>query len=72
LVHEIQRPVVDKRASFVAGKFEQLERNVPYSGLIQALRPAGEADSCRAEAELASQQQRLRRRSAAMAPCSRP
>lgn len=38
LIHELQRPVTRANASFVSGKFDQLERNVPYGAFIQALR----------------------------------
>jgi predicted ATPase len=36
LVNEIHKPVVEKRGSFIAGKFDQFTRNIPYSELIQA------------------------------------
>jgi len=36
LVHEVHKPITEKRGSFIAGKFDQLQRDVPYSGLIQA------------------------------------
>ncbi|UQA57515.1 AAA family ATPase [Polyangium aurulentum] len=36
LVHEIQKPVVERRGYFISGKFDQLERELPYSALIQA------------------------------------
>jgi predicted ATPase/HPt (histidine-containing phosphotransfer) domain-containing protein len=38
LINEIQRVIVRSRGYFIAGKFDQLERNVPYSALLQALR----------------------------------
>jgi PAS domain S-box-containing protein len=37
LVREIHKPVLERRGSFVEGKFDQLQRNVPYSGWIRAL-----------------------------------
>ena len=36
LVREIQRPITEKRGYFISGKFDQLNRNVPYASLIQA------------------------------------
>ena len=36
LVHQIQKPVLEWRAYFASGKFDQLQRNVPYSTLVQA------------------------------------
>jgi predicted ATPase/signal transduction histidine kinase len=38
VISEIHRPVVERRGYFIAGKFDQLERNVPYAALAQALR----------------------------------
>jgi predicted ATPase/class 3 adenylate cyclase len=38
LVNELQRPAVARRGYFVAGKFDQFKRNVPFASLIQALR----------------------------------
>ncbi|MGC9503878.1 trifunctional serine/threonine-protein kinase/ATP-binding protein/sensor histidine kinase [Baaleninema sp.] len=37
LVAELQKPVTAKRGYFVTGKFDQLQRNVPYSALTVAL-----------------------------------
>lgn len=36
LVHEIYKPVTSKRGYFIEGKFDQLQRNVPYTGWIQS------------------------------------
>lgn len=36
LVKEIYRPITQKRGYFLAGKFDQFQRNIPYSALIQA------------------------------------
>ncbi|MEQ9366410.1 MAG: AAA family ATPase, partial [Leptospirales bacterium] len=36
VVREIQRPITEKRGYFISGKFDQLNRNVPYASLIQA------------------------------------
>ncbi|HBB36113.1 MAG TPA: serine/threonine-protein kinase PknK, partial [Cyanobacteria bacterium UBA9273] len=36
LVQEIYKPITRKQRYFIAGKFDQLQRNIPYSGLIQA------------------------------------
>ena len=36
LVNEIHRPVVRQRGYFIAGKFDQFKRNIPYTSLIQA------------------------------------
>lgn len=36
LVQEIQKPVSAARGLFIAGKFDQFKRNIPYASLIQA------------------------------------
>ncbi len=36
LVNEVHKPITRQRGYFIAGKFDQLNRNVPYSALIQA------------------------------------
>ncbi|MBM5572582.1 MULTISPECIES: response regulator [Deefgea] len=36
IVNEIQRAIVARRGYFMAGKFDQYQRNTPYSSLIQA------------------------------------
>ncbi len=38
LVQEIYKPITRKRGYFIAGKFDQFQRNVPYSAVIQAFR----------------------------------
>jgi predicted ATPase/signal transduction histidine kinase len=36
LVHEIHRPITEKRGYFIEGKFDPFQRNIPYSAWIQA------------------------------------
>ncbi|MDX2464746.1 MAG: AAA family ATPase, partial [Porticoccus sp.] len=36
LVHEAQRPITEKRGFFIEGKFDQYQRNTPYSAWGQA------------------------------------
>jgi len=36
LIHEIHKPIVRQRGYFITGKFDQLQRNIPYASLIQA------------------------------------
>jgi predicted ATPase/class 3 adenylate cyclase/putative methionine-R-sulfoxide reductase with GAF domain len=38
LVQEIYRPVTQSRGYYVAGKFDQLQREVPYASIVQAFR----------------------------------
>ncbi|MEG4394821.1 AAA family ATPase [Microcoleus sp. BROC3] len=36
LVYEIHKPIVGARGYFIAGKFDQFKRNIPYGALIEA------------------------------------
>jgi serine/threonine protein kinase len=36
LVHEVHKPISQRRGYFIAGKFDQFKRNVPYASLAQA------------------------------------
>jgi PAS domain S-box-containing protein len=36
VVNEVHKPIVRQRGYFIAGKFDQYKRNIPYSCLIQA------------------------------------
>ncbi|MBD2041890.1 AAA family ATPase [Microcoleus sp. FACHB-672] len=36
LVQEIYKPITKKRGYFITGKFDQYQRNIPYSGIIRA------------------------------------
>ncbi|AFY69062.1 adenylate/guanylate cyclase with GAF sensor(s) [Thalassoporum mexicanum PCC 7367] len=36
LVQEIYKPITSKRGYFVAGKFDQLQSNIPYSAIVNA------------------------------------
>jgi predicted ATPase/serine phosphatase RsbU (regulator of sigma subunit)/tRNA A-37 threonylcarbamoyl transferase component Bud32 len=37
LISEVHKPITEKRGYFISGKYDQYQRNIPYSGLIQAL-----------------------------------
>lgn len=37
LIHELRRPIAKARGRFVAGKFDQVRRDIPYATLAQAL-----------------------------------
>ncbi|MBD2158896.1 AAA family ATPase [Leptolyngbya sp. FACHB-16] len=37
LVQELYKPITAKRGYFIAGKFDQLQRNIPYSAIVSAL-----------------------------------
>lgn len=36
IVHEVHKPIIQARGYFIAGKFDQYKRNIPYAALIQA------------------------------------
>ncbi len=38
LVREVYRPMAQQRGYFIAGKFDQFQRNIPYAALAQAFR----------------------------------
>ncbi|MBS4049652.1 MAG: AAA family ATPase [Methylomonas sp.] len=38
LIQELQKPLVKNRGYFTSGKFDQYQKNIPYSSFIQALR----------------------------------
>ncbi|MGQ4646226.1 AAA family ATPase [Lyngbya aestuarii] len=38
LVQELYKPITAKRGYFISGKFDQLQRNIPYSAIAQALK----------------------------------
>ncbi|MBN3887619.1 MAG: AAA family ATPase [Nostoc sp. JL31] len=49
LVQEIYKPITQKRGYFISGKFDQFQRNIPYSAIADALQKLmqqllGEAD----------------------------
>jgi PAS domain S-box-containing protein len=38
LVQEIYKPITQQRGYFISGKFDQLQRNIPYSAIAQAFK----------------------------------
>jgi len=38
VVNEVHKPIVEKRGYFIKGKFDQFNRNVPFSAFLQAFR----------------------------------
>jgi predicted ATPase len=36
LVHEVHKPITEKNGYFIAGKFDQFQRDIPYASLIEA------------------------------------
>lgn len=59
LVHELHRQVVRERGFFIEGKFDQRERDIPYSTLVQALQELVREVLAESEERLAAFRQRL-------------
>ncbi|MGB3510544.1 MAG: AAA family ATPase [Microcoleaceae cyanobacterium] len=38
LVNEVHKPIVEKRGYFISGKFEQYQKDIPFSGWVKAFR----------------------------------
>ncbi|MFB2920540.1 AAA family ATPase [Aerosakkonema funiforme] len=38
LVHEVHKPITSQKGYFIKGKFDQFNRNIPFSAFVQALR----------------------------------
>ena len=38
VVNEVHKPIVQKHGYFIKGKFEQLQRNIPFNAFVQAFR----------------------------------
>src|SRR5262249_5435497 len=36
LIHEVHKPIVQKRGYFAAGKFDQFQRDIPYRAILAA------------------------------------
>ncbi|NTU81230.1 MAG: serine/threonine-protein kinase PknK, partial [Chloroflexales bacterium] len=60
LVQTLHAPIAAHRGAFLAGKFDQLQRNIPYSALIQAFRALGGQLLAGSAAELEVWRERLR------------
>ncbi|WP_254563714.1 AAA family ATPase [Oscillatoria sp. HE19RPO] len=59
LVQEIYKPITRSKGYFISGKFEQLQRNIPYASLIQALRALMKQLLIETEAEISGWQKKL-------------
>ncbi len=53
LVQEIYKPITAKRGYFISGKFDQYQRNIPYSAIIQAFKELTKQLLTETEAQLA-------------------
>ena len=65
LVQEIHQPITRQRGYFIAGKFDQLQQNVPFSALVTAFQDLVQQLLTESEEAIAAWRARSRR------PCSR-
>jgi len=61
VVHEMHKPVVHRRGFFLSGKFDQFQRDVPYTTLVQAIRGLVQHLLAGTDEELAQWRERLNR-----------
>ena len=59
LVHEVYKPLTRQRGYFLAGKFDQLQRNIPYAALLAAFRALMRQLLTESEADIAAWRARL-------------
>ena len=59
LVQEVYKPITRQRGYFVVGKFDQFQRNIPYTSLAQAFRSLLRQILTESEAQVASWQKKL-------------
>lgn len=59
LVQEVYKPIVQRRGYFIAGKFDQLQRNVPYSALTSAFNSLVQQLLTESEAQLCQWREKL-------------
>ena len=59
LVAEIHKPITEKQGYFIAGKYDQYQRDVPYSAVISAFRDLVKQLLSESEEELEQWRQRL-------------
>ncbi|ATB43441.1 sensor histidine kinase [Cystobacter fuscus] len=60
VVHELHKPVVQRRGFFLSGKFDQLQRDVPYATLAEAIRGLVRQLLAGTDEEVARWRERLR------------
>ncbi|MBD1920593.1 AAA family ATPase, partial [Microcoleus sp. FACHB-831] len=61
LVQEIYKPITWKRGYFIAGKFDQFQRNIPYSAIVSTFQSLVRQLLTESEAQLNSWKEKLRR-----------
>ncbi len=60
VVNEVHKPIVARRGAFLAGKFDQFRRDVPYASLLEALGTLVRQLLGEPEAQLAEHRRRMR------------
>jgi predicted ATPase/signal transduction histidine kinase/tRNA A-37 threonylcarbamoyl transferase component Bud32 len=60
LVQEIYKPLTEKKGYFIAGKFEQFQRNIPYSAVVNAFSDLVRQLLTESEQQLTQWQEKLR------------
>ncbi|HEX5750336.1 MAG TPA: AAA family ATPase [Archangium sp.] len=59
VVHELHKPVVQRRGFFLSGKFDQFQQDIPYATLAQAIRGLTQQLLSGTDAELEAWRERL-------------
>ncbi len=59
IVHEIYKPITEKKGYFICGKFDQYQRDIPYSAFIQAFTELVEQLLTEPEAKLQEWREKL-------------
>ncbi len=59
VVNEVHKPIVRERGYFIKGKFDQFQRNIPFSALVRAFRDLMEQLFGESDAQLAQWQQKI-------------
>ncbi|HEY9651053.1 MAG TPA: serine/threonine-protein kinase PknK, partial [Coleofasciculaceae cyanobacterium] len=59
LVNEIHKPIIATRGYFISGKFDQFQRNIPYSGIINAFQSLVKQLLTESESKLAQWKEKL-------------
>ena len=59
LVQELYKPITQKRGYFISGKFDQYQRNIPYSAVVSAFQELVKQLLTESEAQLQKWQEKL-------------
>jgi len=59
LVNEIHKPIIAQRGSFIEGKFEQYQKDTPYSAIIEAIKDFTEQLLAKPQAQIEKWKKRI-------------